>query len=87
MCLHVPGTTDVVADGLSHYFQEASDRLHRDGLLKRSMPTYIARERVRKGYGKHGLLEEWSLILELPILQDSDPSPSLVSPWVGNPRI
>jgi hypothetical protein len=87
MCLHVPGTTNVVTDGLSRYFQEASDRLHRAGLLKRLMPTYIARERVWKGCGKHGLLEEWSQILELPMCQDTNLSPSLVSPWVGNTRI
>jgi hypothetical protein len=82
MCLHVRGTTNVVADGLSRHFQEASDRLHRAGLLKRLMPTYIARERAWKGCGKHGLLEEWSQILELPMCQDTNLSPSLVSPWV-----
>ena len=87
VCQHVPGVNNCVADGLSRYFQEASDRLLRDGLSKRPMPTYTARERWWKGCGKHGLLEEWSQILDLPTLQDTNPSPSLVIPWVGDTHI
>jgi hypothetical protein len=88
MCLHhVPGATNIVADGLSRYFQGASENLLDAGLLNRPMPTYTVRQRWWQGCGRLGLLEEWSQILEQPILQDSTPSLSLVSPWVGASRI
>ena len=87
MCLHIPGVINVVADGLSRYFQGASDILLQAGLLERLMPTYTVRESLWKSCGKLGLLEEWSQILAPPTLPGSTPSPSLVSPWVGATHI
>jgi hypothetical protein len=45
MCLHVPGAINIVADGLSRYFQGALENLLQAGLLNRPMPTYTVRQR------------------------------------------
>lgn len=82
MCLHVPGATNIVADGLTRYFQSS-----RSWFVNRPMPNYTVGERWWKGCGQLGLLEEWSQLLELPIRQDSTPSLSLASPWAGAYRI
>ncbi len=87
VCLHVPGVNNSVADGLSRYFQDTTDRLLQASLLRQRMPTYISRESWWKTCGRHGLLGEWTQILEQPILRDLTSSKSLVSPWVGTTRI